>query len=412
MFQRNSINKKKKRKKILLFWRNILKLLIILFLLIIYKKYFSIFIKNHFNIKITINELEQYIPILQEVYFILFNKYQLQIVIPLLLVYNFCNIYKTFILLISLLIPLMISQILNLYLINSINNKNELNNELLYTTGYTLILWEILFNSDTNDKIHHSFRSVDSLKISPNNNKYSLLYAIIFILSAYFINYIIFKDIEKIIFDLISGLTLHHALFKIFEIVPNNPRQFQRFVEFEFFYFILIVFTINIFVTIYSINIFNENKAKEEIIKYIIYKFSFSNIIVGMYFGSKYEYNCYFEKKFNNWAQYNFEYDGEILEEEESLASSISFNKARQWNHTNFSISLIRLLILIFLSFGCLYTYIFVNFQNFLFELFLKYIIPLNIFTFGLFHLFKLILKYLKVTNILLLTIIGERESF
>ena len=131
-----------------------------------------------------------------------------------------------------------------------------------------------------------------------------------------------------------------------------------------------------------------------------------------MYFGSKYEYNCYFEKKFNNWAQYNFEYDGEILEEEESLASSISFNKARQWNHTNFSISLIRLLILIFLSFGCLYTYIFVNFQNFLFELFLKYIIPLNIFTFGLFHLFKLILKYLKVTNILLLTIIGERESF
>ena len=412
MFQRNSINKKKKRKKILLFWRNILKLLIILFLLIIYKKYFSIFIKNHFNIKITINELEQYIPILQEVYFILFNKYRLQIVIPLLLVYNFCNIYKTFILLISLLIPLMISQILNLYLINSINNKNELNNELLYTTGYTLILWEILFNSDTNDKIHHSFRSVDSLKISPNNNKYSLLFAIIFILSAYFINYIIFKDIEKIIFDLISGLTLHHTLFKIFEIVPNNPRQFQRFVEFEFFYFILIVFTINIFVTIYSINIFNENKAKEEIIKYIIYKFSFSNIIVGMYFGSKYEYNCYFEKKFNNWAQYNFEYDGEILEEEESLASSISFNKARQWNHTNFSISLIRLLILIFLSFGCLYTYIFVNFQNFLFELFLKYIIPLNIFTFGLFHLFKLILKYLKVTNILLLTIIGERESF
>ena len=412
MFQRNSINKKKKRKKILLFWRNILKLLIILFLLIIYKKYFSIFIKNHFNIKITINELEQYIPILQEVYFILFNKYQLQIVIPLLLVYNFCNIYKTFILLISLLIPLMISQILNLYLINSINNKNELNNELLYTTGYTLILWEILFNSDTNDKIHHSFRSVDSLKISPNNNKYSLLFAIIFILSAYFINYIIFKDIEKIIFDLILGLILHHVLFKIFEIVPNNPRQFQRFVEIEFFYFILIVFTINIFVTIYSINIFNENKAKEEIIKYIIYKFSFSNIIVGMYFGSKYEYNCYFEKKFNNWAQYNFEYDGEILEEEESLASSISFNKARQWNHTNFSISLIRLLILIFLSFGCLYTYIFVNFQNFLFELFLKYIIPLNIFTFGLFHLFKLILKYLKVTNILLLTIIGERESF
>jgi len=211
MFQRNSINKKKKRKKILLFWRNILKLLIILFLLIIYKKYFSIFIKNHFNIKITINELEQYIPILQEVYFILFNKYQLQIVIPLLLVYNFCNIYKTFILLISLLIPLMISQILNLYLINSINNKNELNNELLYTTGYTLILWEILFNSDTNDKIHHSFRSVDSLKISPNNNKYSLLFAIIFILSAYFINYIIFKDIEKIIFDLISGLILYFS---------------------------------------------------------------------------------------------------------------------------------------------------------------------------------------------------------
>ena len=413
MFNENPSIKRKKRKKSIIFCYNVLIILIIVCILVFYKIYISAYLKNNIHISLRINSLEKYIPYLKEIYYVLFNKYQLQIVIPLILIYNYCNIYKTFILLISLQFPLILSQVLNIYLINRINNKSEINDELLYTTSYSLILWEILFNSDTDEKIHYSIKSLDSIrKGRPDINKFSLFMLFIFLFTLHFINFLLFNNIENIIFDIIIGLSIYFIFFKIFELDPNNPRQFQNFVEFSLFYFILITFTINLLFIIFAINKINNNPNKEEIIQYIIYKYSFSSIIIGIFFGAKYEYNFYFGRKFGNWAQYNFEFDGEIAEEDESLASSISFNKERQWNHTNFCISLLRLLFLFILCFGCLYPFINISIDNFYQKLILNYIVPWNLFSFGIFHLFKLILKFLKVTNILLLTIIKERESF
>ena len=412
MYQRYSTSKIKNRKKSFIFCCNIFRISIALCIPILYKIYISEYIKSNFHVSFQIKFLENYIPYLKEVYSSLFNKYKLQIVIPLLMIYNYCNIYKTFILLISLQYPLILSQILNIYLINRINNKAEINNELIYTTGYTLILWEILFNSDTDEKIHYSIKSLDSIRKGPNINKFSLFLITIFISILHFINFILFNNIENILFDLIIGLTLYYIFFKIFELDPNNPRQFQNFVDFSLFYFILITFMINLFFIIFTINATNNYPNKEEIIQNIIYKYSFSSIIIGIFFGAKYEYNFYFEKRFGNWAQYNFEFDGEIAEEDESLASSISFNKARQWNHTNFCISLIRLFFIFLLSFTCLYPFLNITSDNFYQNLIVNNIIPWNILGFGLFHLFKLVLKYFKVTNMLLLTIIKERESF
>ena len=412
MYQRYSTSKIKNRKKSFIFCCNIFRISIALCIPILYKIYISEYIKSNFHVSFQIKFLENYIPYLKDVYSSLFNKYKLQIVIPLLMIYNYCNIYKTFILLISLQYPLILSQILNIYLINRIINKAEINNELIYTTGYTLILWEILFNSDTDEKIHYSIKSIDSIRKGPNINKFSLFLITIFISILHFINFILFNNIENILFDLIIGLTLYYIFFKIFELDPNNPRQFQNFVDFSLFYFILISFMINLFFIIFTINATNNYPNKEEIIQNIIYKYSFSSIIIGIFFGAKYEYNFYFEKRFGNWAQYNFEFDGEIAEEDESLASSISFNKARQWNHTNFCISLIRLFFIFLLSFTCLYPFLNITSDNFYQNLIVNNIIPWNILGFGLFHLFKLVLKYFKVTNMLLLTIIKERESF
>ena len=412
MYQRYSTSKIKNRKKSFIFCCNIFRISIALCIPILYKIYISEYIKSNFHVSFQIKFLENYIPYLKDVYSSLFNKYKLQIVIPLLMIYNYCNIYKTYILLISLQYPLILSQILNIYLINRINNKAEINNELIYTTGYTLILWEILFNSDTDEKIHYSIKSLDSIRKGPNINKFSLFLITIFISILHFINFILFNNIENILFDLIIGLTLYYIFFKIFELDPNNPRQFQNFVDFSLFYFILISFMINLFFIIFTINATNNYPNKEEIIQNIIYKYSFSSIIIGIFFGAKYEYNFYFERKFGNWAQYNFEFDGEIAEEDESLASSISFNKARQWNHTNFCISLIRLFFIFLLSFTCLYPFLNITSDNFYQNLILNNMVPWNILGFGLFHLFKLVLKYFKVTNMLLLTIIKERESF
>ena len=172
MFQRNSLNRKKKRKKFTFFCYTAFKLLIILSIPFLYKIYFCSYLKTRLKFIYTINSLDKYIPYLKDAYFILFNKYYLQLAIPLLLIYNYCNIYKTFILLISLQIPLIVSQILNIYLIKNIKDTNEINDELLNTTGYSLILWEILFNSDYDEKIQYSFRSIDSIKKSSIKNKF------------------------------------------------------------------------------------------------------------------------------------------------------------------------------------------------------------------------------------------------
>ena len=140
MYQRYSTSKIKNRKKSFIFCCNIFRISIALCIPILYKIYISEYIKSNFHVSFQIKFLENYIPYLKDVYSSLFNKYKLQIVIPLLMIYNYCNIYKTFILLISLQYPLILSQILNIYLINRINNKAEINNELIYTTGYTLFM--------------------------------------------------------------------------------------------------------------------------------------------------------------------------------------------------------------------------------------------------------------------------------
>ena len=186
--------------------------------------------------------------------------------------------------------PLIISKILNLYLINDIRNANEFKEELLYTTGYSLTLWKILFNSDVDEKIHYSIKSIDSIRKSPSVNKFSLFLEIIFILSLHLTNYLLFNDIEKIIFDIILGLISYYIIFNIFELDPNNPRQFQKFIVFNFSHFFLIVLISNLFLIIFIVNTSNNFPEKEEIIEYIIYKYSFSSIIIGIYLGAKYEY--------------------------------------------------------------------------------------------------------------------------
>ena len=143
----------------------------------------------------------------------------------------------------------------------------------------------------------------------------------------------------------------------------------------------------------------------------IIIKYSIISVDIGVILGAKCEYNYYFEKVFNNWAQYNFEFDYELNDEDdESLTSSISFNKKRQWNHTEIPQSLIRLLFVFGLAFASLYSTIVYESTSWVYILLFKSIIPLTIFGFGLFFLFKIILKYLKVTNTLIFTIF--RDSF
>ena len=414
MFNKKS-SKKKKGPSLVFYIISFISLISIPF---IYKIFLTKHIKKYSPNILNINIPQEYKSKLYEIYSLLFNKYYLQILIPLLIVYNYCNIYKTFILIISLQFPMIISQILNLLLIKDIKEEKYANDELLYGMGYPLFLWHLIFNSDYNtDKMYNSSsnRSIDKVqKSNGNNNKniLGLISIIIFILLEYFVNYVLFNDLDKIIFDAIIGLVSYLILFYLFKIETNSPKQFKKIIEFKLIHYFLIFLFFNLFFIIFCIQIINDNEDKIDIIKKYIFKYSLTSIVIGIILGSKYEYNYYFEKKINIWAQYNFESDYEISseEEEESLTSIISSNNKRQWNNTTFCLSLIRLIFLLGITFACLYSFLFINFDYFILDLFLKYIFPVNLFSFGLFYWYKLILKYLKVTNIFLLT--SFRESF
>ena len=411
MFYKKTSKKRKKETTIY----NIFIFFILIAAPFVYKIYISSYIKNTLIISFKIEYIEIYKEKIKDIYFILFNKYYLQILIPLLFVYNFYNTFKTFTLIISLLVPLIISQILNIYLIKTIKDENDINNELLFATGYPLFLWKILSNSELGrEKTQNSIRSMDTVQKNHKtiNNIKSLVFVVIFILFQYLIYFILFNDVDKIIFDAIMGLIVYFIFFHIFKIETNNPRHFINIIEFKLKYYFLIFLFFNLFFIIFCIDTSNNNEDKNNIIKKIIYKYSFTSIVIGIILGTKYEYNFYFEKKLNIWAQYNFESDFEASneEEEESLSSIISSSNKKQWNNTSFSISLLRLIFIIVVTFGCLYSFIFLKFDNFILEIFMKYILPINLFSLGLFYWYKLILKYLKVTNILLLT--SFRESF
>ena len=413
MFRRKSSKKKKESSSPILFIVIFFTLLSIPF---IYKLYFATYIRKYTSNLFKINILQEYKLKLHEIYFVLFNKYYLQIFIPLLLVYNYSNVYKTFILLISLQFPMIIAQILNLLTVNNIKKEKDVNDELLYCMGYPLFLWNLVFNSDYNsERIYNSIsnRSVD--KEQKGNNNKSIIYlilVIIFILLEYILNYLLFNDVDKIIFDAIIGLVSYLTLFYLFKLETNSPRQFKKIIEFKLVHYFLIFLFFNLFFIIFCIQIINNNEDKIDIIKKYIFRYSLTSIVVGTILGAKYEYNYYFEKKLNIWAQYNFETDYEISdeEEEESLNSIISSSNKKQWNNTSFLLSLIRLIFILGITFICFYSFIFLNFDYFILDLFLKYILPVNLFSIGLFYWYKLILKYLKVTNIFLLT--SFRESF
>ena len=411
MFKKKKYSKKRKNGISPIFY--IFAFFIIFIFLFIYKIYASSYINNLFKNSFQIKIEEKIKSKLIYAYLVLFNQYYLQILIPLLLVYNYCNVFKTFTLLISLIFPLIVSQIINLLLVDNIKDEKKVNDELLFAMGYPLFLWHLIFNSENNtEKAYSSTRSVDTVQKSQKQSIFWLLFVIIFIILEYLFNYILFNDISKIIFDAIIGLTLYFMFFNVLELDTNSPRQFRKIIDFRLIHYFLIFLFFNLFFLIFCIHIINNNEEKINIIKKIIFKYSLTSIIIGIILGSKYEYIYYFEKKLNLWSQYNFESDYEISdeEEEESLTSIISSNNKKQWNNTSFCLSLMRLLFIIVMTYVCLYSFLFINFKLFILELIIKYIFPLNLFSFGLFFWYKLLLKYLKVTNIFLLT--SFRESF
>ena len=307
--------------------------------------------------------------------------------IIILIIFNYGNIYQAFLLFYSLAIPQFLISLY--YLIVESENKNELNLFFNYFVlfFFFLILYNIIFDTNINDK--------------NNNSKglYLFIFIFLFILSCLtntiglLNSNIIFLD--KIISAFLLSFTCYYFIFNVVNINQNDSLQL-----FQFFnnidnnlinvpFFVVIIFSIYL-------------KKDIKYYKYLSLILYISSILAPLY-GIMYEYKFLFNSNRKNWANFNFngEKDNNNNNDNiQSLISEITITKSIKWNKTSFFFDILRLLALIFIQLGFFYlsenySVYNIDFENKEKNSFLFFIFAVFIFIIG-----KIILYWMRLINL------------
>ena len=264
--------------------------------------------------------------------------------IIILIIFNYGNIYQSFLLFYSLSIPEFLISLY--YLIMESENKNELN--LFYNYFvlffFFLILSNIIFNTNNiNDK---------------NNINYKGLFLFIFIFIFFLFcltntlgllnSNIIFLD--KIISGFLLSFSCYYFIFNVVIINQNDSFQLFQFFNSIDNSIINVPFFITIIFSLYL-------KNDVEFYKYLSLILYISSNIAPSY-GIIYEYKFLFNSNRKNWANFNFdneEKNNNNNDNIQSLISEITITKSIKWNKTSFFFDTLRLLILIFIQIGFFY---------------------------------------------------------
>ena len=368
--------------------------------------------------------------------FLYSQKYDIFVFALLIIMYNFANIFKTYILILTLQITYILLSITKLIYrddkpflklnkeyenIFLLHNKDiqygTPSNNICIITVFLLTYWRVIFKSVKCEERSCCYKFITLIFVSSA------------IIGNCFINWIFYSNsLDQISFSICLALCIYFFIFYVLNLYSNDTKQLFKTLIFPIYYKCLIYLGIIAIYTVFFFTMRNWYRESEVKRYYDRYKqinidvneidlfnreyFSFCIFFfnIGMIFGMRREYFSLFEGNFNNWAQYNFEKDEEIKDEDDqSLMSKLSINKAIQWNHTKFHYSIARLILLLLLLSLCGLPYLLISPQsNIILVIVFKYFLPLNIVSFGMFYGYKQILKFLKVTNILIFTMLRE----
>ena len=258
----------------------------------------------------------------------------------IIIVFNFGNIYQTLLLFYSLIIPDFLFSTF-LFFIGygyEYDKQNKLN--ILYDyfilIFFFLIIAKFLFYSNNINEQNINYKGL-------------FIYIIIFIFLllcltntiAILNSNIIF--IDKIISGFLLSYSYYFLIFHVININPNDSLQLFYFIEKSNNNIITVAFFIMIIISIYLKNDNKYNKFLSSIL-YVT-----SNIIP--IYGIIYEYKFLFNSSRKNWANFNFEKENNIENDNlNSLISEISITKSIKWNKTSFIIDILRLIVLIFIQ--------------------------------------------------------------
>lgn len=348
--------------------------------------------------------------------------------IPIIvLVYNWANVYKTFVLSMSYFLSTLLVSLMKMiyrsprpYFVSekilSLGCEGGWGNpsgHALCSTVFYLTLWEIF--KDSGWLRRKKFAKYASL----------VSYFILILLIVISRNLVGAHSLNQILFGSQLGFGLYFFLFHVLCVKCNDSKQFESTVlKFKVLYFLilnLIVITAAICLYFFNkggdsnqtmeaqyskmidekCNTVPENRRfqNEALITFSLF---LSNI--GAFLGIKCDYYFTFSENFRNWRQFNFEIQNEEgVSDNDSVMTKITINKETQWNSTNAFYSIVRILVIIMFSLALLLPFYFVNWKdNFVLVLFCKSIIPSNLATFSLFYLLKIMFTKLSMVNMTL----------
>ena len=353
--------------------------------------------------------------------------------IILLFIYNYSNIYKSFVLYSIILIskfisgflqliyrnyPLYYSEKINFYYIEKYSYSFPSQN-LILSPIFFYVTWKIIMKKISKKKMNQKI----ILFI------FFIIYNLLLPLNQFFLGLI---SISEIIFSILFSFSIYYLLYYVIKINFSNSNQFFKIIRSKLRIILLIlifIFLCEIVTYNYTFNeekliieeLKNQNKTKtiSEDLSFSNYSFFTTLPFYSIFFaflGFKYELQYICLDKYSIWAQYNFDND-EINNDNSfsndlndiSLIDKISITKETQWNHTEFKISFIRLLCLIYFISMILLPGYFYHFKNNIYmNILIKEFLPWCIISIGGTYGFKILFKKLGLINLTLETMLRE----
>jgi len=351
------------------------------------------------------------------------------LLILIVVIYNYSNIYKSFIILLIFFIAHLLTNILKLVYKQKRPFFEELNikplvfcylgygnpsGHMLMTTSIYLTIWHILYaNSSFKEK---KYRKYLSLSIT-------ITMLVIIFLSTLFSG---FNCLNQLIFGLLIGIGIYLSFFYVLNVDLNNGHQFENNLLTNNITCIIVnaVLITTEFLLFYVLPIsnhdqWNTNIDKIDICKNIPVQNRFADesflgfpIFLGNIFaflGVKFEYYFTFQRNSQDWNKYNFE---KIEKLDDSMLSKISDDIQIQWNHTPNLVNVVRLILILIMTTIILLPAVLISWENSIYIIFFfKFLTPVALVSFSMFYLYKLILKKLRLINQELFNALDDFES-
>ena len=348
------------------------------------------------------------------------------------ILFNFVNIYKVFILAMTVFAANFISSTLSYifqspkpymayYKIKSgavFNEWSSPNNQIVVLVSFCFSLYKVLVSNKVMEKKLFT----------------KILLILLFVCYAFIDIFLLFASgnctYNHIIISLFFAVVIFLVIFYIFKVNLNKAKQFYDFIRFNFIYYLVInalLFVFNILLSYFiiddrDINYYGDN-GKEQIKLMPSNKFSdkfckyrklfflndgnLCNIICFLmniiaFIGLRLDLHFTYQDNYNSWSEGNFEKPKvEGINNDQSSAGEYSHLEESQWNHYGGCRTAIR--------FGFLMIFIIVLFSVFIlisswssnetYNYIFLIVLPMALHVFGIFYYYKHLFSRLKLVR-------------